>query len=51
VHDGLDCRVLEQLVECISEFHCLQVSSSSYPEQLTKIRAKFKQVGMCIKEY
>ena len=39
-------RVLVQLLQCIGEFHCLQVSSSTYPEQLTKIRTKFKQVSI-----
>ena len=46
VHMGVCVfRALLQVVQYISEFQCLQVSSPTYLDQLTKIRMKFKQVN------
>ena len=42
----MHCRALLQVAQYISEFHCLQLSSPTYLDQLSKIRAKFKQVSL-----
>ena len=38
-------RALLQVFQHISEFQCLQLSSPTYLDHLTKIRMKFKQVN------
>ena len=38
-------RALLLVVQYISEFQCLQLSSPAYLDHLTKIRMKFKQVN------